>query len=115
MTTLHNRTGKAVVYINDSGTLYRFSGQPVAYLRGSSVYGFDGKHLGWFTNGWFRDRNGGASLFTSGSSGGPIPPIPRIPPIPSIPRIQPIPRIPEIEPIRPIDSLGWGDDTIFGD
>ena len=61
--TLFDGRGRAVAYIADDLTIYLWSGTPVAYLdRDSSggfhVYGFNGKHLGWFTQGIARDHSG---------------------------------------------------------
>jgi hypothetical protein len=62
---LFNSNGKAVAYIAlaDGLTIYLWSGKPVAYLssdNGSSfhVYGFNGKHIGWFVDGIVRDHDG---------------------------------------------------------
>ena len=49
--TLYNKDGKAVAFIaNDfHDTLYLWEGIPAAYLyEGENVYGFNGRHLGWF-------------------------------------------------------------------
>lgn len=61
--TLFDGRGRAVAYIANDLTIYLWSGKPVAYLdRDSSdgfhVYGFNGKHLGWFTQGIARDHSG---------------------------------------------------------
>jgi hypothetical protein len=58
-TALFNSDGSPVAYIaleNDDLTIYMWSGKPVAYLESSSgggfsIYGFNGKHLGWFVKG----------------------------------------------------------------
>lgn len=50
----------AVAYVvpgNDS-TIYLWSGAPVAYLVDDSIYGFNGKHLGWYKNGVVLDHDG---------------------------------------------------------
>ena len=69
--TLFNGAGKAEAYIaiDDELTIYLWSGKPVAYLEkdsggGYHVYGFNGKHLGWFVKGIIRDHEGGASCAT---------------------------------------------------
>lgn len=69
--TLFSSTGKAVAYIaaDDELTIYLWSGNPVAYLDkdssgGYHVYGFNGKHLGWFVKGIIRDHQGYAACAT---------------------------------------------------
>lgn len=63
--SLFNGAGKADAYIalSDELTIYLWSGKPVAYLEkddsgGYHVYGFNGKHLGWFVKGVVRDHQG---------------------------------------------------------
>ena len=45
----YDSQGKAVAYIAEDSklTIYLWSGKPVAYVDGNSVFGFNGKHLGW--------------------------------------------------------------------
>lgn len=69
--TLFNGAGKADAYIavDDELTIYLWGGKPVAYLEkdssgGYHVYGFNGKHLGWFVKGIIRDHEGNASCAT---------------------------------------------------
>lgn len=57
--TLFNADGMPVAYICpfDDFTIYLWSGEPSAYLYQDNVYGFNGKHLGWFEDGiiWTHD------------------------------------------------------------
>jgi hypothetical protein len=59
--TLFEPNGDPVAYIdyNDDNTFYLWNGAPVAYLDIScTIYGFNGKHLGWYEDGIIRDLNG---------------------------------------------------------
>ena len=62
--TLFDGAGKPAAYIAEELTIYLWSGKPVAYLHSDSgklhVYGFNGKHLGWFVKGIVRDHEGNA-------------------------------------------------------
>jgi hypothetical protein len=64
---LYNNDGEAVAYIDteEDLTIYLWSGKPVAYLEKKSdrmlVYGFNGKHLGWFDNGAIYNSDGDVS------------------------------------------------------
>lgn len=52
--TLFETDGKPVAYIDyeDDSTIFLWNGEPVAYLdTNNCIYGFNGKHLGWFENG----------------------------------------------------------------
>lgn len=69
--SLFDGTGKATAYIavDDELTIYLWSGKPVAYLEkdtdsGYHVYGFNGKHLGWFIREVIWDHDGKASCAT---------------------------------------------------
>jgi len=66
--TLFSGKGKAAAYIFvDDMTIYLWGGKPVAYLHpdkasgGFHIYGFNGKHLGWFVRGVVRDHDGDAA------------------------------------------------------
>jgi len=63
--SLFDSTGSATAYIAEDMTIYLWSGTPVAYLYkddagGFHIYGFNGKHLGWFVGGIARDHKGNA-------------------------------------------------------
>lgn len=69
--SLFDGAGKATAYIavDDELTIYLWGGKPVAYLEkdgdsGYHVYGFNGKHLGWFVKGVIWDHGGRASCAT---------------------------------------------------
>ncbi|KWT95605.1 MULTISPECIES: 4-fold beta flower protein [unclassified Variovorax] len=69
---LFSGSGRADAYIAiaEELTIYLWGGKPVAYLEkndtggGYHVYGFNGKHLGWFTKGVVWDSEGYASCAT---------------------------------------------------
>ena len=54
--SLYDSVGEAVAYIDsdDELNIYLWRGKPVAYLEHISLYGFNGKHLGWFKDGGFK-------------------------------------------------------------
>ncbi|WP_064696079.1 4-fold beta flower protein [Rhizobium aegyptiacum] len=103
----YDRNGRATHYINDAGKVYTWSGAPVGFVRGDSVYNNRGVQVGRLHQGWIRDLNGGAVAFSDRAAGGPIPPIKQIPAIKGIPGIPPIPGIPQIPRIPAIPSLSW--------
>ncbi|MCF6406991.1 hypothetical protein L3C95_29095 [Chitinophaga filiformis] len=58
---LFNKDGKAIAYIDTKDkdrTIYLYSGEPVAVISEADVYGFNGKHLGWYEKGVVRDHDG---------------------------------------------------------
>jgi hypothetical protein len=66
---LYNKKGKPVAYLTDDGrTIYLWDGSPVAYLDGDRVYGWNGRQLGWFTNGTIFDVYGLRAGFVKSKS-----------------------------------------------
>jgi hypothetical protein len=65
--SLYASNGEPVAYIavSEERTIYLWEGEPVAYLDlGSNVYGFNGRHLGWFERGviWMHDGNAACAV-----------------------------------------------------
>jgi hypothetical protein len=55
-----------LIVLSDGLTIYLWFGKTVTYLTedssgGSHIYGFNGKHLGWFVGGVIRDHKGDAA------------------------------------------------------
>jgi len=64
--TIHDRNGSAVAYVDydDESTIYMWNGKPVGYLdQNNKVYGFNGKHLGWYEDGILWNLQGERSGF----------------------------------------------------
>lgn len=63
--TFYDSHGKPLAYLdNDRSHIFLFNGKPVAYLYANTVYGYNGRQLGWFENGWVRDLKGYCVFFT---------------------------------------------------
>lgn len=61
--SLFDSKGAPVAYVDtddDDLTIYLWAGKPVAYVSGDNIYGFNGKHLGWWEKGIIRDHDGNA-------------------------------------------------------
>lgn len=69
-TVLCDLKGQAVAYIvtEDDNTIYLWSGHAVAYLNERRIYGWKGKHLGWFIDGIVYDCLGHQVGFTKEKS-----------------------------------------------
>jgi hypothetical protein len=71
--SLFDKEGNPVAYIatNEDWTIYLWEGKPVAYIINDGqtlhVYGFNGKHLGWYANGIIRDHDGNVTGFKKGA------------------------------------------------
>jgi hypothetical protein len=68
-TTLYNKNGKPVAYIAEDGqTIYLWDGRPAAYITQEKVFGWNGRQLGWFSNGTVFDIYGLRSGFIRSKS-----------------------------------------------
>jgi hypothetical protein len=108
--TLFNGSGKAVAYISleDELTIYFWSGKPVAYLEksdksGYNVYGFNGKHLGWFVQGVVWDQDGNASCATKG-----VLATTAFEPFKGLKKFKPFKSFTQFAPFRPFFSTSFG-------
>jgi hypothetical protein len=116
--TFYDSAGRPIAYVQDGINVYRFSGEPVAYLDGSSLWSFSGTHLGWFENGWVLDNSGRYALFTENATGGPLKPTKRIKPVKSVKSVKPVKSVRSLKPMHPIRVLAWSGhsgDQLFED
>jgi hypothetical protein len=106
--TFYDLRGRSVAYCDDARHIYAFSGVPLAYLDGDSVFGFDGQHLGWWDRGWVRDHQGAWVFFTDNSTGnGPALPVKQPRPAKGFKNMPPTPAFKHLKPVRVADGLGW--------
>lgn len=103
--TLFDSKGDAIAYIDTSDelTIYLWDGDPVAYLYDDRVYGFNGKHLGWFVDGIIWNHRGNAVGFIEGA----VNMVTSIEPIKGIKSIKSIKSIREIAPVKPVFTNRW--------
>lgn len=107
--TFYNKYGKPVAYTNDGVDIYLFSGEPVAYVSGDSIYSFPGRHLGWFLNGWIRDHNGHAVFFSDIAQGGPLKPLKQLKPLKGLKQFKPLKGLRQLKPLKPIPTFFWSE------
>ena len=103
--TLFEREGTAIAYI-DTGeelTIFLWNGNPVAYLEKSSIYGFNGKHLGWFKEGIVRDHQGNGVGFIEGA----VNKLTKLEPLKSLQKLTPLRSLQELEPLEPLLRDSW--------
>lgn len=80
--TFYDCTGQPVLFTKDGYHLFLFDGTPIGYTRGSSIWSYEGKNLGWFSCGWIRDKEGRVAFFTENAEDGPVIPAKRIKELP---------------------------------
>jgi hypothetical protein len=107
---LFDGTGKATAYVavDDELTIYLWGGEPVAYLErdsagGFHIYGFNGKHLGWFVDGIVRDHDGDAACATKERLRST-----EFEPFKSFKQFKPFKSFKEFAPFRPFFTNSWG-------
>lgn len=107
--TFYNYTGRPVAYTDDGEHIYLFSGEPVAYIHGDSVYSYSGMHLGWFAHGWIIDHDGDAVFFSEGAVGGPLKPIRQLKPLKSLRQLRPLKGPRGLKPLKPSPRVSWSE------
>jgi hypothetical protein len=114
--SLFDGSGQATAYIapDEQMTIYLWGGKPVAYIDSDgnnsfSVYGFNGKHLGWFSRGVIWDHSGHAECATAQMLSAT-----QLEPLKALKQLSPIRSIPQLAPITPIFANSFGDISCIG-
>lgn len=99
--------GNPIAYVDLDGdtTIYLWSGKPVAYLDQDSVYGFNGKHLGWFKGGIVYDNEGAIVVATASSFKIPL----RLSSLRGLKALKPLKGLKQWKPLRPWFSVFWSE------
>ena len=108
--TIFDANGDATAYIvtDKDLTIYDWGGVPDGYLKSSSqderefsIYGFNGKHLGWLASGIVRDHDGRAVGFLKGALSGIMT---KLEPLKGLKQLTPLRSLEELEPLQPLWS-----------
>ena len=101
--TLFDRRGSPVAYLDtsDALTIYLWRGMPVAYLYADSIYGFNGRHLGWLRDGKVRDHKGRVAGFTKGA----VNIVTQVEPVKPVKQVKPVKAVRQVPPVRPVFVL----------
>jgi len=103
----YDSRGRAVAYVDEDEdlTIYLWDGKPVAYLDEESVYGFNGKHLGWLKGNAIYDHDGNiAAALPEAFQSSVI-----AAPAKSFKQFVPFKSFKEFEPFKPLFSRTWSD------
>jgi len=103
--TLFDRTGTPVAYVDTDQefTVFLWNGTPVAYLSHASIFGFDGKHLGWLRKGIVRDHDGNGVGFVEGA----VNMLTKLEPLKGLEKLTPLRSLEELEPMEPMTQDAW--------
>jgi hypothetical protein len=109
--TFFDKSGTPCAYVDieDEQTIYLWGGEPVAYLEDDSIYGFNGKHLGWFTQGIIWDHEGYAVGFIEGT----IQMFTKFEPYKSYKRFKPFKSFKEFSPFKPFFTDRWSRNSLI--
>lgn len=101
--TLFGSQGNPDAYISPDNdfTIYLWSGKPVAYLDQVNVYGFNGKHLGWFEDGIIWDHDGQRVGFIRST----VPVFPKFEPLKPFKQFIPFRNFQQFAPYMPFKNL----------
>lgn len=104
--SLYDDAGEAVAYIDteDEFNIYLWNGDPVAYLDEQSIYGFNGKHLGWFEDGIIWDHKGCAVGFIDGA----VDMLTKLERLKGLQKLTPLKSLQQLEPLEPLHLNQWG-------
>jgi hypothetical protein len=108
--SLFDFKARAVAYIAEDGTIYLWQGKPVAYLDGEAkdgldVYGFNGKHLGWFKGGIIYDKDGDAVGGVKEAFRSPT----QLEPLKGLKELKPLKSLKELRPLKPLFTKQWSE------
>jgi hypothetical protein len=103
---LYDSGGNAVAYIalDQDLTIYLWSGKPCAYLVDENIYGFNGKHLGWFRSwGWVYDHDGHVVAALAENFRTPV----QSAPLKGLKELRPLKSLKELKPLKPLFCQDW--------
>jgi hypothetical protein len=80
-----------------------FVGEPVAYLVEDSIFGFNGKHLGWYHKGLVYDHDGGVVVAPAAAFRESVGPAPTR----SLKQLKPLKGLKELKPLKPLFGTSW--------
>lgn len=105
--SFYDSRGRAAVYIelSDGLTFYLWPGEPVGYLDTDSIFGFNGKHLGWYHDGLVYDHEGGIVVAPAGALREPPAPAP----LRSLKELKPLKGLKELKPFKPLFGRTWSE------
>ena len=103
----YDRLGNPVAYSDDDRHIFLYGGEAVAYLESSAVYSYRGTLIGWFEQGWLRDKDGRCVAFTDQALGGPPRPAKLSKPTQAVKQYTPTEESRDSRSLRPIHSNAW--------
>ncbi len=104
-TTIFNKNGAPQAYIthSDENVIYSFNGEPMAYIdENNNIYGFNGRHLGWFEDDIVWDHQGLRVGFTKST----CPVHTQFEPFKGFKQFKPLKSFKQFVPVKPVKGYG---------
>lgn len=106
MEPIFDRAGQAVAWrLRD--VLYNGSGAAVGFVRQHAIYTTDGRCLGRYESGIYRDHHGALIAFEREANGGPLLPVTQPLPVPPRPELRPLEPPFQAPPPAPMRKMNW--------
>lgn len=105
----YNKKGSLIAYTEDNSDIFSFTGEPLAYIHEDSVYTYEGKHLGFYQDGWIMDKEGMCVFFNKNAKGGPPRIMKDIGPVKSPKLKTPVKKPREDKPKKPELKQAWSE------
>jgi hypothetical protein len=102
---LYDSRGNAAAYLelSEGMTFYLWDGDVAAYLSDDSVYGYNGKHLGWYRNGIVYDNEGAVVAAPATSFRGAV----SLAPLKGLKSLKPLKGLRDLKPLKPLFGTSW--------
>jgi hypothetical protein len=102
--TLFGSHGEPIAYIEDSSdkTIFTFNGEPTAYIdEANNVYGFNGRHMGWYEDQIIWDHTGSRVGFTKNT----CPTYTQFEPFKGFKQFKPFRAFKQFAPFKPMKNI----------
>lgn len=102
--TLFGSQGEPIAYIEDSSdkTIFTFNGEPTAYIdEANNIYGFNGKHMGWYEDQVIWDHAGNRVGFTKNT----CPTFTQFEPFKGFKQFKPFKGFKQLAPFKPMKHM----------
>ncbi|MBD5458707.1 MAG: hypothetical protein HDR27_09085 [Lachnospiraceae bacterium] len=104
----YDSRGNPIAYTQDGEYIYLSNGNPAAYISGNKVYGLNGHHLGWFENGWIRDKRGYCVFYADNvHSVRAVKPAKHVLPVKSVRHVLPVKSVKQVSLSNEVNNSSW--------
>jgi hypothetical protein len=106
MDAIYGPRGNVVAWFNVDHFV-ALGGATVGWLYDDAVHSLRGNHVGYFTDGLFRDHAGRVVAFVDGATGGPVRPVRHVRPVQPVRHVRPVRPVRGVRQVRGVWSASW--------